>query len=189
MKTISASDLKLAPELSNFGPLDWIDPKNDLAIYPYLHMLGIDTDYAVSISASQHRNLQGKLVIGYQFSGEIRLDPEFRASPFCTVEDRIIINGATDLGLADDMSRSLSMGREYGSGVVEGFPAELCNPDEQEIIERIAVLEQLIDVARPGRFKECGSLKTVAEYHAPPVAPVKKERRKRKLPNLQNDAP
>jgi hypothetical protein len=34
---------------------------------------------------------------------------------------------------------------------------------------------------RPNMRREDGSLKTIFEYHAPPLEPVKKERRKRSV--------
>jgi hypothetical protein len=181
MKTISTTDLQLIPELSHLRMIDFIHPRNDALIAPYLKVLGYDLDYPIEYVASQHRNLQGKVVIAYQIVGEVDINSNFLNSSFATSEDRIIAAGYKDLSLANQMSRSLSTNREYDSGVVEGFPAELTNPDEADILEQIGVLEHLLQQVRPNMRHEDGSLKTLAEYHAPPVEPVKKERRRKKL--------
>jgi hypothetical protein len=110
----------------------------------------------------------------------VDINSNFLNSSFATAEDRIIAAGYKDISLANEMSRSLSTSREY-SGVAEAFPAELSNPDEAAIMEQIEVLQNLIDQVRPNMRREDGSLKTIFEYHAPPLEPVKKERRKRSV--------
>lgn len=179
MKTISVTDLMLVPELSHLRMLDFIDPKNDALIAPYLKVLGFDLDYPLEYLARQHRNLQGQVVIAYMIAGEIECNEQFLSGPFATVEDRIIVAGYKDLGLANQMSASMSTSREYNGGAAEGFPAELSNPDEAAIVEQIAVLETLLASVRPNMMGEDGCLKTLAEYHAPPVEVVKKKSRKK----------
>lgn len=179
MKTISVTDLKLIPELAHFRPIDFIDPKNDALIAPYLKVLGFDLDYPIEYLARQHRNLQGQVVIAYMIAGEVDINSKFLTSSLATSEDRIIAAGYKDMSLANEMSRSLSTSRDYNSGVTEAFPAELTNPDEAAITEQLEMLESLLDMMRPNRYGEDGCLKTLTEYHAPPVEPVKKERRKR----------
>lgn len=187
MKTISTTDLKRIPELSHLRMLDFIDPKNDALILPYLKVLGFDTDYPIEYLARQHRNLAGEVVIAYMIAGEIECNDRFLSGPFATLEDRVIVAGYKDLSLARQMSNSLSTSRDYGGGVVEGFPLELSNPDEAAIIEQIQVLENLLHEVRPGMYREDGSLKTVAEYHAPPAeVVVKKSRKKRSVPTVAN---
>jgi hypothetical protein len=181
MKTISVTDLKRIPELAHLRMIDFIDPKNDALIAPFLKVLGFDLDYPIEYLARQHRNLKGEVVIAYMIAGEVECNERFLNSPFATMEDRIIVAGYKDMSLANQMASAMSTSRDF-QGAAEAFPQELANPDEQAILDQIDVLNGLIDQVRPGRYKDCGSLKTLAEYHAPPVVPVKKERKKRKLP-------
>lgn len=195
MKTISVTDLKLIPELSHLRMLDFIDPKNDALIAPFLKVLGFDLDYPIEYKATQHRNLQGQVVISYMISGDVDCNERFLSSPFATVEDRIIVAGYRDLSLARHMTDGLSTSRQYDTGVAEGFPADLTNSDEKVILEQIAVLQNILEEVRPNMRGEDGSLKTLVEYHTPPVV-VTKPRRKRASKeavanapaNLQNDA-
>lgn len=184
MKTISVTDLKRIPELSHLRMIDFIDPKHDRLIAPFLKVLGFDLDYPIEYTARQHRNLAGEVVIAYMVVGDIECNERFLSSPFATVEDRVIAAGYKDLGLAKQMSSALSTSRNYDSGTVEGFPPDMSNPDEAAILEQLQVLENLLEVVRPNRYKEDGSLKTMKEYHTPPEPEVaKKERKKRSVAN------
>jgi hypothetical protein len=161
--------------------LDFIDPRNDALIAPYLKILGFDLEYPIEYKATQHRNLQGQIVIAYMISGDVDCNDSFLSGPFATVEDRIIAAGYRDLSLARQMTSALATSREYDTGVAEGFPADLTNSDEKDIVEQIQVLENLLLEVRPNMYGDDGSLKTMAEYHAPPVVVTKKERRRRKV--------
>jgi hypothetical protein len=182
MKTISVTDLKRIPELSHLRMIDFIDPRNDRLVAPYLKVLGFDLDYPIEYMARQHRNLAGEVVIAYMIAGEVECNERFLSGPFATAEDRIIAAGYKDLGLAKQMSSALSTSRNYDAGVVEGFSPELTNPDEAAILEQLQVLDNLLEQVRPNRYKEDGSLKTIVEYHTPePEVVPKKERKKRSV--------
>lgn len=178
MKTISSTDLLLIPELSHLRMIDVIDPKNDALIAPFLEKLGFDLEYPIEYMARQHRNLQGQVVIAYMIAGEIQCNKSFLSSAFATVEDRIIAAGYRDLGLAKDMSASLSTNNDYDSGVPEAFPPDLANPNEQDILEKINLLEDLLTQVRGSQYKLNGGLKTMEDYHNPEKEPAKKSRKR-----------
>lgn len=183
MKTVSVTDLKLIPELSHLRMIDFIDPKNDALIAPYLKVLGFDLEYPIEYKAVQHRNLQGQVVIAYMIAGDVDCNESFLSSPFATVEDRIIVAGYKDMSLARQMTESLSTSRQYDSGTAEGFPADLTNSDEKAILEQIKVLQDLLEQVRPNMRGEDGSLKTLNEYHTtvPIELKVKRVRKKELL--------
>lgn len=162
MKTISVTDLKLIPELSHLRMIDFIDPKNDALIAPYLEELGFDLDYPIEYMARQHRNLQGKVVIAYMIAGEISCNEKFLKSAFATAEDRIIAAGYRDLSLAKDMARGMHTSRDI-EGEVEGFSPDQANPDEDDILMQIKVLDDLLLDVRGDPYKEDGSRKTLGE--------------------------
>lgn len=168
MKSISVTDLQLFPELSHLRMLDFIDPKYDALISPFLKIVGFDLDYPVEFIASQHRNLQGKKVIAYRIVGEVECNDSFLSSGFATTEDKIIARGYNDLGLSNDMASQLTVGRDYGGDDLgqseKGFPPELTNEDEAEITMQIQLLTDLLTIVRGNPFKQDGSRKTLAEY-------------------------
>lgn len=160
MKSISVTDLVLIPELSHLRTLDFIDPKNAELIAPWLKLVGIDLDYPVQFIASQHRNLQGKVVISYQIVGEIEQNESFLRSPFATAEDRLIAAGYRDLSLAQEMANSMTVSMRYGDEEAnnEGFPADQANPDEQDILTQIKQLNDMLDIVRGSQHKSDGNL-------------------------------
>ncbi len=167
MKSISVTDLKLIPELAHLRMIDFIDPKYDDLIAPYLKIIGFDLDYPIEYAASQHRNLQGKVVIAYRIMGEVEINDSFLSSGFATMEDRMIANGYRDISLSNQMANQMTVGRDYGNdeGVSEkGFPPELTNTDEESIRIQIQILNDLLVFNRGSPFKLDGSRATLSEY-------------------------
>lgn len=181
-KSFSVTDLQLIPELSHLRMLDFINPENDALIAPFLKIIGFDLDYPIQFIASQHRNLQGKVVIAYRIIGEVEINSSFQDSVWCTPEDRLIAAGYRDQGLAADLARSLTSARDYGTdGTGEGFPPDQCNPDENDIVMQVKVLEDLLLQVRGSPFKQDGSRSTLAEHgikEAPEKRRKKSERRR-----------
>lgn len=176
MKTFSSTDLILFPELSHLRMLDVIDPKNTDAIAPLLKRVGFDLDYPIQFVPVQHRNLQQQVVIAYMLVGEVECNESFLSSEWATTEDRIIAAGYKDLSKADDMARALTSSRDYDSGVADGFPPDLVNPDEEEILMQCRVLADLLLAVRGSPFKQDGSRFTLFE-HGMAEAPEKKRKK------------
>jgi hypothetical protein len=176
MKTFSATDIILFPELSHLRMLDVIDPKHTDLISPFLKLVGFDLDYPVQFVPSQHRNLQGQVVIAYMLVGDVECNESFLNSAWATTEDRIIAAGYKDLGKAQDMAQALTSARDYDNGITEGFPPDLVNPDESEITMQIKVLADLLLLVRGSPFKQDGSRFTLAEHG---IAEAPEKRRKK----------
>ncbi len=175
-KNISVTDLMLIPELSHLRMLDFIDPKHDSLVAPYLKVLGFDLDFPVTFIPCQHRNMQGKTVIAYMIAGEVEINQSFLNSSWASVEDRIIAAGYRDIGLAEDMATSLTTSRDYIGEAESGFPPDLVNPNESDILMQIQVLTDLLMIVRGSPFKQDGSRATLAEYGM--TEPPEKRRRK-----------
>jgi len=169
MKSISVTDLQLIDELSHLRMIEFIDPKNDKLIAPYLKMLGLDLDYPIEYVPSQHRNMQGDVVIAYRIVGEVEINDSFLSGPFATAEDRMIAQGYQDLSLANDMAKQLTTGRNYGEddeGLSEkGFPPELTMDNETMVAMQIEILKDLLLAVRGDPFNPDGTRKTIYDYH------------------------
>lgn len=164
MRVMSVYDLKLVPQLAHLSPLDFVNPENYKLLIPFLKTLGYDVSKPVQFLPCQHRTLAGKVVIGYLVVGDISQEREFLLSGFCTAEDRIIAAGAKDLSLAYDMAKSMTACRDYGADSVEGFPPDQANPDEEQILNEIKLLQTIADIAQGNLFKSDGSRKTLQEF-------------------------
>lgn len=180
MKNISVTDLMLIPELSHLRMVEFIDPKHDVLIAPFLKVLGFDLEYPVHFLPCQHRNLQGKVVIGYTIAGEVECNASFLASEWATSEDRIIAAGYRDLSLAGEMCQALTAGRSYsdgGASAEEVLAPDQTNPDEAVITQQIQILADLLLLVRGTPFKQDGSRATLDEYGLQ-EAKITRERRK-----------
>ncbi len=179
MKNISVTDLKLIPELSHLRMLDFINPDNDALVAPFLKVLGFDLEYPIEFVASQHRNMQGKVVIAYMIVGDVECNAAFLNSVWATHEDRMIVAGYSDLGLAEDLGMGSTSCRDYGTDS-EGFAPDQSNPNEGEILKQIVVLQNLLLDARGNPFKQDGSRKLYGES-----ALVEAPEKRRKKPAKQ----
>ncbi len=92
------------------------------------------------------------------------------------MEDRIIAAGYRDMGIAEDMATSLTTSRDYTGEIDVGFPPDLVNPNEADILMQITVLTDLLMIVRGNPFKQDGSRSTLAEYGM--TEPPEKRRRK-----------
>jgi hypothetical protein len=180
-KIISVEDLKLIPELSHLRTLDFIDPKNADLIAPFLKIIGMDMEFPIEFIACQHRTLQGKVVVSYQLVGSVECNDSFLSSSFASVEDRIIAAAYRDLSLAQELGLSQTSSRDYGDSLQEGFPPELCNPDEKEILAQIQILKDLLFLARGNPNKNDGSLKL---FHEANTLEPDGKRRKKSVANI-----
>lgn len=180
MKSISVSDLQLIPELSHLRMMDFINPAHTELIAPFLRTIGFDMDYPIIFQASQHRNLQGKIIIGYQLVGEVECNQAFLNSPWATAEDRMIAAGYRDLSLAQELANSMTLGMGYGSDdegePVDGFPADLTSPDEQVVLAQIKQLNDILLAVRGNPYKQDGSRATLFEHGI--IEPLEKRRKK-----------
>lgn len=170
MKSISVTDLMggIVPELAHLRMIDFINPTNDKLIAPFLKVLGFDLDFPIEYIPSQHRNMQGKVVVAYRIIGEVECNEAFLSSAFATSEDRMIVRGYSDLGLANDMAKQMTSGRDYGGeeGQSEkGFPPELTMENEHLIRMQVEVLKDLLLQVRGDPYNPDGSRKTIYDYH------------------------
>lgn len=165
MKTYSVTDLQLIPELSHLRMIDFINPVHTALISPFLRVLGYDLDFPITFVPSQHRNMQGKVVIAYMVVGDVECNASFLGSVWATTEDRVVAAGYKDLGAAETIASAMTQSREYDSGAVEGFPPDMSNPDEASITMQIKVLADLLLAVRGNPFKNDGSRRTLDEQH------------------------
>lgn len=173
-KVMSFRDLKLIPELSGLSEIHMIHPSNDNLVNKYLAQLGFDLDYAVVYIPAKHRDMQGKIAVGFRAVGEVSCNRNFINSPLCTIDDRLIAAGYQDISLAKEMATLGSAGRSYSQlidgecveddAVVEDFLEEETEEDEEFVASQIAQLEEIRDRLRGSMWSDSGALKTPDEY-------------------------
>lgn len=103
-RVLSMRDILKIPELSKYNEVELINPDMDKILKPWLWQLGYDTEYEWEYIPSKHRDLTGKVAIGFQVSGEISLRREFINSPMCNTTERIAATGYHDPSLTRELS-------------------------------------------------------------------------------------
>lgn len=108
MRNCSARDLLLAlPHYKN--EFDIINRANDTEVYEVLDAIGIDTLRGIGYAVNLHRDMQGKIAVGFILSGEYNRDPKYKN--FLDTTDRVILASMDDPSLGRDMIEL--MGRRY----------------------------------------------------------------------------
>lgn len=172
-RVMSFRDLRLIKELSAYNEIELLHPSMDDRVNFYLERLGFDTDYAILYVPNKHRDMQGKVGVGFRAVGEISINRGFVNSPLCSTIERLIAASYQDPSLAREMAKMLNTSVNFNmmSGVEEElideneeFPPELIEPDYEEVSGQLKFLENLRDQIRGPCYNEYGSLKTPAEY-------------------------
>ena len=171
MISISVSDLLVLPEFKGWSEWDVIKLTSDEKVLPFFFNLGLDINKGYTYEYNKHRNLQNKVVDGFRIIGEIRIDKEFRNSPFCTLIDKIIANSVTDVSFAMDLANRMGSTLNYSKfeddhekSSKEGFTADLLEPDYIAAESQINAVMSVLEGIRGTPMNDSGSLKTFEEW-------------------------
>lgn len=173
-KSISFRDLRLIPELSSYNEIAMLQPRMDHLISGFLKIVGFDLDYPVEYVPSLHRDMQGKVALGFRCVGEVSCNRADINSPFCDLTDRLVAASYLDTSLMDALSELVAQSPDYASLAedgqinVEEMPAlaTIIFEDNWEDTEaQITVLYDLRDKIRGSAYNESGALKMPEEYH------------------------
>jgi hypothetical protein len=153
---------------------DMLRIENDNLILGYLEQLGIDTQYSVQYIPSQHRNLQNKVVVGFQAIGEIQCNRKFLNSAYCLPIERIAAYGYQDRSLTAELA-SLSGTQlnhdafhegHINENVEDPYIGEWVEPTYLVMENQIAALAGIRDNIRGPMFDDSGSPKMREQYKA-----------------------
>lgn len=112
MRSLSVRDLLVAEELSHIkNEIDLIHPQNDELVKFILHQIGFDTRHEIQYIPSLHRDLKGKVAVGFQVVGEYSTDHKYRK--FMDTLDRVIICGMKDISLGRELAAMMGSQLQY----------------------------------------------------------------------------
>lgn len=172
MISISFSDVLMIEEFKGLTEIDLLSVEYDAKVLPYLFQLGMDIQQGYQVIAKKHRNLQNNVITGFLYSGEIRLDQEFKHSPFCSVTDRLIMSSKKDFSLTQELCQLQGGGLNYSKFSVadddtkddDYLMLDLYEPDYKEVSDYLDSLENVIYQVRGSPNGDSGALKTHKEY-------------------------
>lgn len=167
-RVFSFRDLLRIPALSGLNEIQLLHPAMDSTVNAYLRELGFDLKQAILYVPSKHRDLSGKVAVGFRAIGEISDNREFLTSRLCTITERLLAAAEKDPSLCRElcnlMGNSINLGDGDTSSEDEDFPEELVETDYDEIATEIRNLENLRDTIRGTPYDEAGALKLPGTY-------------------------
>jgi hypothetical protein len=161
-RVFSFRDLQRIPELSKFREVELLHPSLDPLVNCYLVELGFDPNKPIQYRAAKHRDLSGKVAVGFMAVGEINPYSAFVKSSLCSLSERLIAAWHTDPELARDMATLMGSSLQAESSAIEEddtFPEELVEPDYDEVVVELLNLENIKYNIRGSPYAEDGSLK------------------------------
>jgi len=169
MFNISCSDLLKLDDFAGMNEVELIHPKNDEIVLNHARTAGMDITGGYEYSASQHKNMFGKTVIGYRLVGELRNDSTFRSSLFCTPEVRTLSHLRRDVSLTQEMVKLSGGCFSYGKNAEDDAEdvreyESMWEPDWQVLEQQINLLNQIAIDIRGTPYGANGGLRTWYEY-------------------------
>jgi hypothetical protein len=166
-RVFSFRDLKRVPSLTGFSETELLNPKHDAAVNEVLAAVGFNIQAPILYVPSRHRDLAGKVEVGFRAVGEISNDPVYLNSKLCPLIERLIWASQKDPSLARELSKMMGHSvnlDEDAADEVNDFPDSDIDPDYGIIQMQIEALTFYRDEVRGSPYNEQGNLKTPAEY-------------------------
>lgn len=168
-RVFSFRDLQRIPALSSLTEIQLLAIERDDLVNQYLGQLGFDLNKAILYVPAKHRDLAGKVAIGYRAVGDIDPhDREFLNSSLCLPIERLVAASKTDLSLTRELAKlmgsTVELKDDHAVEDDDGYPDELIEEDCDSVQEEILMLENIRDMIRGSPYNEHGALKTPREY-------------------------
>jgi len=158
VRSLSFRDLLKIPALSGYKEIELVSPKMDHIVAPWVHVLGIDTNFPVEYMANIHRDMSGKVDAGYRVVGEVRTDDAYLNSGLCDQVERIIIAGKFDMSLARELAELMNqtvsikvLSNDESDAIEEiDFPIDQLEPEFKESEDLLTLLTSILLEQRNG---------------------------------------
>lgn len=166
-RIFSFRDLKRIEKFASLREVDMLSIEYDDSINEALGQLGFDTRAPILYVPSLHRDLAGKVEVGYRAVGEINNDPSYLNSKLCPIIERLIWAARKDPSLARELSKMMGHSVNLDDDAAEeskDFPDVDVSENYADIQAQIELLTEIRDSIRGNPYNEFGNLKTPAEY-------------------------
>lgn len=167
-RVFSFRDLLRIPALSELNEIQLLHPAMDSTVNAYLAQLGFDLNHAILYVPAKHRDLSGKVAVGFRAVGEISDNREFLTSRLCTITERLVASANKDPSLCRElcnlMGNSINLSDGDGPADEQDYPDDLVEQDFDNVASEIRNLEKLRDQIRGTPYDEAGALKLPGTY-------------------------
>lgn len=167
-RVLSFRDLQRIPALAKYTESELLGIEMDEKINKCLAALGFDVRQPILYVPTIHRDMAGKVAMGFRAVGEI--DPynrEYLNSRVADPVEWLIASSKTDMSLARELSQMMGAGicwSDDNGTENDDFPDELIEESFGADASAILILERMRDQVRGTPYNEAGALKTPEEY-------------------------
>lgn len=164
-RVISLRDLlRVVPDFAGMSEYDLIRPEMDDLVHGVLAELGFSMRHAISYVPSLHRDMTGRVAVGFRACGTLNHYAEaYLASRLPDPIERLIAAAKRDPSLAGELARMIGGGHclddDYALDREPPFDGET-EPDYEENAMLINSLVQIARYFRGDEMLENGELKT-----------------------------
>jgi hypothetical protein len=168
-RVFSFRDLLRINLFEGLNEIDLLQIKNDDLVNSVLAELGFDITKPILYVPAKHRDLSGKVGVGFRAVGDIDpTDRKFLNSSLCQPIERLIAASKTDMSLCRELAKltgsTVELRDDGAVDEADDYPDELTEPDEEAVAKQILVYENVRDAIRGTPYNEQGALKTPQEY-------------------------
>lgn len=141
----------------------------DDTVNAYLGQLGFDMTCAIQYIPAKHRDMQGKVAVGFRAVGEISADRNYITSKMCSITERLIAASYTDPSLCRELSSLMGNSITFKDSDdnhdgEESYPDHEVEADFKAVQDEIRNLENLCATIRGTPHDEAGALKLPGTY-------------------------
>ena len=113
MKTCSFRDVLKASWLTQYNEIDLLSIDRDEDVNRVLTELGFDCEYPLNYFPAKHRDLSGKIAVGFMVSGEVQCNRKHLTSVFADLTDILISSAYIDPSLTRELADLSGLSRNY----------------------------------------------------------------------------
>lgn len=166
-RVMSLRDLQRFEALRTYKETSLIHPVMDLVMFKYLGALGFSLDHPIEYIPSFHRDMQGRVALGFQAVGEIdHENKEYLRSHLCPLVDRLMAAAKKDMSLCVELCQMSGQRVPLDDDAIEednSFQDEWIEPNYKTNLASIEALLEIRDNIRRPRRNENGTEKTPKE--------------------------
>lgn len=168
-RVLSFRDLRLIPELAQYNEIELLNPELDSLVNSFLAKLGYDLDYGVVYEPSKHRDMQGKVGIGFRVIGELDINRNVVNSSLCGIEDRLAVAAYLDPTFIKEVAPMLGSRIDPKSFQEDAEASDessndYVEDDYEQVSQQIEQLRTIRDLLRGDVYNEAGDYKAPNDY-------------------------
>lgn len=166
-RVFSFRDLQRVPGLDRLTETELLKVENDDEVNAVLAVMGFDISQPILYIPSQHRDMTGRVAVGFRAVGQINGRSDYMNTRLCPLIERLIYAAQKDPSLARELAKMIGHSVNLDDEAIEEdglFLDDDVDPDYEIITAQLEALVEIRNSIRGFPYNEQGNLKTPAEY-------------------------